>query len=120
MGNTARITGTWRQSGALPPQIEQNRGADAMAVQFAPDSWVRVFRPWTVIVLSDDEFLDWPIVGKRNFVGVENESTLRMNDPLFWESLWITVKFAALFVPLNIVLAVLLRVSFERAVACAS
>ncbi|MCX8509523.1 MAG: sugar ABC transporter permease [Rhodobacteraceae bacterium] len=48
---------------------------------------------------------DWPVVGARTFVGLNNYITMLRYDPQFWTSLWITVKFAALFVPLNIVLS---------------
>jgi len=53
-------------------------------------------------------FFDWPIVGEREFIGVDNYKTMLTLDPQFWESLWITTKFALLFVPLNIVLAFLM------------
>lgn len=48
---------------------------------------------------------DWPVVGARTFVGLNNYTTMLRYDPQFWASLWITVKFAALFVPLNIILS---------------
>ncbi len=48
---------------------------------------------------------DWPVVGERTFIGFGNYDTMLRYDPQFWESLWITVKFAALFVPLNVVLS---------------
>lgn len=53
-------------------------------------------------------FFDWPIVGEREFIGIDNYRTMLTLDPQFWESLWITTKFALLFVPLNIVLAFLM------------
>ncbi|MBS0565232.1 MAG: sugar ABC transporter permease, partial [Proteobacteria bacterium] len=53
---------------------------------------------------------DWPVVGQRTFVGLDNYRVMFLHDPQFWTSLGITVKFAALFVPLNIVLSFLLAV----------
>ena len=53
-------------------------------------------------------FFDWPIVGEREYIGIDNYRTMLTLDPQFWESLWITTKFALLFVPLNIVLAFLM------------
>lgn len=44
-------------------------------------------------------FHDWPVVGERTFVGLDNYRTMLFDDPQFWESLWITVKFAAIYVP---------------------
>lgn len=55
-------------------------------------------------------FHDWPVVGERSFVGLENYRTMLVDDPVFWESLWVTVRFALLFVPFNIVLSLLLAV----------
>ena len=53
---------------------------------------------------------DWPVVGKRTFIGFDNYTMMFRDDPQFRDSLWITVKFACLFVPLNIVLSFLLAV----------
>ncbi|MFC9710924.1 carbohydrate ABC transporter permease [Paenibacillus sp. NPDC056933] len=50
-------------------------------------------------------FFDWPIVGKVTFIGLDNYVEMFSNDPLFWKSLFVTLKFAALFVPLNIIVA---------------
>ena len=38
-------------------------------------------------------FYDWPVVGKPTFIGLDNYKTMFMDDPLFWQSLWVTVKF---------------------------
>lgn len=53
---------------------------------------------------------DWPVVGARTFIGLGNYTTMFRDDPQFRDSLWITVKFACLFVPMNIVLSFLLAV----------
>lgn len=50
-------------------------------------------------------FFDWPIVGERVYIGVENFVTMFRYDPLFWHALSVTVKFMLLFVPLNLVVA---------------
>ncbi|CAM4000046.1 sugar ABC transporter permease [Paenibacillus alkaliterrae] len=50
-------------------------------------------------------FFDWPIVGKVRFIGLGNYVDMFTDDPLFWKSLGVTLKFAALFVPLNIIVA---------------
>src|SRR5690606_36396003 len=55
-------------------------------------------------------FFDWPVVGQREFVGIDNYRVMLTKDPQFWKSLGITVKFAAIFVPLNIALSFLLAV----------
>ncbi|MCU6708404.1 sugar ABC transporter permease [Paenibacillus sp. J5C_2022] len=53
-------------------------------------------------------FFDWPIVGEVTFVGFRNYIEMFTQDSMFWSSLWVTVKFAALFVPLNIIIALAL------------
>lgn len=53
---------------------------------------------------------DWPVVGERRFVGLDNYRVMLTQDPKFWQSLGVTVKFAAIFVPLNILLSFLLAV----------
>ena len=50
-------------------------------------------------------FFDWPIVGKPEFIGLGNYIEMFTQDPLFWKSLGVTLKFAAIFVPLNLIVA---------------
>lgn len=59
-------------------------------------------------------FFDWPVVGEATFVGLDNYKTMFTEDPLFWKSLWVTVKFAALFVPLNIITALVLAILLNQ------
>lgn len=61
-------------------------------------------------------FFDWPVVGEVSFVGVDNYVTMFTDDPLFWTSLWITVKFALLFVPLNMLIALMLALLLNQKV----
>ncbi|WP_408011789.1 carbohydrate ABC transporter permease [Pseudalkalibacillus sp. A8] len=61
-------------------------------------------------------FFDWPIVGDVKFVGLDNYIMMFTNDPLFWKSLWVTVRFAALFVPLNMIIALLLAMLLNQKV----
>ncbi|MEH7352325.1 sugar ABC transporter permease [Neobacillus drentensis] len=61
-------------------------------------------------------FFDWPIVGEKKFIGFSNYTTMFTNDPMFWHSLWVTVKFALFFVPLNIILALLLAILLNQKV----
>ncbi|HVC82415.1 MAG TPA: sugar ABC transporter permease [Chloroflexota bacterium] len=59
-------------------------------------------------------FFDWPIIGAHHFIGFDNYSTMFTNDPLFWQALGVTFKFAAIFVPLNLVSALLLAMLLSR------
>lgn len=60
-------------------------------------------------------FHDWPVVGERTFVGFDNYRTMLFDDPQFWDSLWITVKFAAIYVPFNIVMSFLIALMLHHA-----
>ena len=59
-------------------------------------------------------FYDWPVVGKRQFIGTENYQIMLTDDPMFWHSLWITVKFGLFFVPFNMILSLLLAVLLNQ------
>lgn len=61
-------------------------------------------------------FYDWPIVGQHHFVGFKNYVTMFTNDPLFWTSLGVTLKFTCIFVPLNLVSALILALLLNQKV----
>jgi multiple sugar transport system permease protein len=94
------------------PSRRRSRGAGITPWLFI-SPWILGFLFFTLgpLVFSFVMSLyDWPVVGEREFIGIENYTTMVRYDPQFWKSLWITVKFAGLFVPLNIILAFLLAV----------
>src|SRR5699024_6675975 len=53
-------------------------------------------------------FDEWPVIGERVFVGFGNYIRMFTSDPRFYESLKISFKFAAFFVPFNLIVALLL------------
>ena len=53
-------------------------------------------------------FTRWDIVSPPTLVGAANYRALLTSDPLFWKSLWITLKYAATAVPLGVVAGVML------------
>lgn len=59
-------------------------------------------------------FFDWPIVGQVKFIGLHNYAEMFTDDPLFWKSLGVTLKFAVLFVPLNIAVALGLAILLNQ------
>ncbi|TGV30551.1 sugar ABC transporter permease, partial [Mesorhizobium sp. M00.F.Ca.ET.186.01.1.1] len=61
-------------------------------------------------------FFDWPVVGEVTFVGLDNYVNMFTDDPLFWQSLWVTIKFALLFVPLNLIIALFLAIMLNQKV----
>lgn len=58
-------------------------------------------------------FFDWPVIGERTFIGFNNYINL-FKDEQFYKSLGITLKFTALFVPLNITLALILALLISK------
>ncbi|NYV27851.1 sugar ABC transporter permease [Streptobacillus felis] len=57
---------------------------------------------------------DWPVIGERVFVGFKNYIDLFTKDPQFYKSLYITFKFTAFFVPLNIILSLILALLISK------
>jgi multiple sugar transport system permease protein len=53
-------------------------------------------------------FTRYNIVSPAKLVGFANYKMLLTQDPLFWQSAWVTVKFAMISVPLGIVAGVML------------
>lgn len=61
-------------------------------------------------------FYDWPLIGKPKFIGIENYTYMLTGDLDFWDSLMITLKFSALYVPLTLSLALLLALLLNQKV----
>lgn len=53
-------------------------------------------------------FFDWPITSSPTFRGLGNYIEMFTADKQFWKSLVITLKYAAIFVPLNMIVALFL------------
>jgi multiple sugar transport system permease protein len=81
--------------------------------------WIAGFLLFTVgplvfsVVMS---FHSWPVTGDAAFIGVKNYVQMFTQDKQFWASLGITFEFALLFVPLNLVLALVLAVLLTQKV----
>lgn len=79
--------------------------------------WIVGFIIFTLIPLAFSlviSFFDWPIVGTPKFIGLNNYITMFTDDPLFWKSFFITLKFAALFVPLNILISLFFAILLNQ------
>lgn len=61
-------------------------------------------------------FFDWPVTREPIFVGLQNYINMFTNDSQFYKSLLITFKFGAIFVPLNLILALLLALLITQPV----
>lgn len=57
---------------------------------------------------------NWPVTKAPEFVGLENYTTMFTADPQFYKSLTITLKFAAVFVPLNLIIALALALLISQ------
>lgn len=96
-----------------PGKRRRQRGGDGLTPWLFISPWLIGFLVFTLGPMAFSlymSFFDWPVVGAREFVGFGNYQTMLTQDPQFWESLWITTKFALIFVPLNIAIAFLLAV----------
>ncbi len=57
---------------------------------------------------------DWPIIGTPSFVGIKNFIDMFTKDNQFWKSVGITIKFMVMFVPLNIIIALVLAMLISK------
>ncbi|GLQ17127.1 sugar ABC transporter permease [Maritalea porphyrae] len=99
--------------------VQRNRFFEKLTPYLFISPWILGFLFFTLgplifsLVMS---FYDWPVVGERTFVGVDNYRVMLTEDPLFWDSLWVTIKFGLFFVPFNIILGLLLAVLLNQKV----
>lgn len=61
-------------------------------------------------------FFDWPLISSPTFIGIENYIEMFTKDKQFWKSLGITLKYALIFVPLNLTLALFLAMLISQPV----
>ena len=95
-----------QQQTAAPKRLGPKRWGGAVPYLFIFHGYSdSSFYAWSAAVFPRHFVFDWPIVGQVTFVGIDNYVEMFSNDPLFWKSLLVTLKFAALFVPLNIIVA---------------
>jgi multiple sugar transport system permease protein len=64
------------------------------------------FTLWPFLQSIYLSFTRYNIVSPAKWVGGANYRMLLTQDPLFWHSAWVTVRFAIIFVPLGIVVGV--------------
>lgn len=67
-----------------------------------------VFTAGPLILSLVMSFFDWPITSSPTFRGLGNYIEMFTADKQFWKSLVITLKYAAIFVPLNMIIALFL------------
>jgi multiple sugar transport system permease protein len=59
---------------------------------------------------------DWPVTSEPTFVGFGNYIKMFTDDPQFYKSVTITFKFALVFVPLNLIIALVLALLITQSV----
>ncbi|MCH1625381.1 carbohydrate ABC transporter permease [Fredinandcohnia quinoae] len=59
---------------------------------------------------------DWPVTSSPKFIGIDNYKKMFTADPQFYKSLVITFKFALIFVPLNLIVALILALLITQPV----
>lgn len=77
---------------------------------------VLMFTAGPLIMSLVMSFFDWPVIGEAKFIGLGNYIELFKGDRQFYESLAITFKFSAIFVPLTIILSLVLALIITKPV----
>ena len=81
--------------------------------------WIIGFLVFTIgpLILSlIMSFFDWPLTTAPTFRGLGNYIDMFTKDKQFWKSLVISLKYAAIFVPLNMVIALFLAMLITQPV----
>ena len=79
--------------------------------------WIAGFLIFTVgpmVASLYYSFTDYDIVSAPVWKGLANYQKLLFNDPLFWHSLKVTIKFAAMALPLNLFIGFLIAVLLNQ------
>ena len=71
------------------------------------------FTAWPFLRSVYLSFTRYDVVRPPRWVGISNYRTLLTDDETFWKSAWVTVKFAAISVPLAIVVGVALALLLD-------
>lgn len=72
--------------------------------------WIIGFLVFTLFPLLFSLYMsvfDWNISGTRTFIGLENYITM-FGDSNFYHALWVTIRYAAMLVPINVGIALIL------------
>lgn len=72
-----------------------------------------IFTLLPMIAAAYISLTDWTIVGDAQFVGADNYMNL-FNSEDFWKSMWVTVRYAVLAVPLIIITSLTIAVMLDR------
>ncbi|NLD26697.1 MAG: sugar ABC transporter permease, partial [Acholeplasmataceae bacterium] len=78
--------------------------------------WVLGFAIFTIVPMLSAVYIsmtDWSIVGNAGFIGLNNYKELFRSDA-FYHSLWVTIRYAILAVPLTIITSLTISVLLSK------
>lgn len=75
-----------------------------------------VFTAGPVVASLGLSFYKWSLIRPPRFIGVENYVTMFTDDPLFWQSLRVTLIYVVVAVPLQITFALFLAILLNQKV----
>ncbi|MCL5036268.1 MAG: sugar ABC transporter permease [Chloroflexi bacterium] len=73
-----------------------------------------VFTAGPIVASAVISFTDWDLIQKPNWIGFANYTKLFFHDPLFWQSLKVTIYFTVLSLPLTLVLSLLIALLMNQ------
>lgn len=114
MGNVDVVAA--RRAGARPAWMQRWLNAEtALAWLFILPSLIGLIVFYAVPAVRGlwISFTDWDLLGEARFIGVENYQEL-LTDDQFWSSMWVTLYYVLLNIPLQTALAVMLAVLMDR------
>ncbi|WP_406258701.1 sugar ABC transporter permease [Streptomyces chartreusis] len=91
----------------MKPKLSRRRRREALSFYLFVSPWVigfLVFLLGPMIASIYYSLTDWDSFTPPKWVGLQNYVTLLTDDPAFWKALWNTFYYAAISVPLGLVL----------------
>ncbi len=76
-----------------------------------------VFHVFPIFYSLAVSFYEWDLIGQPEWVGAGNYSRL-LDDPLFYKSLWNTIYYAAVSVPLSIIFSLIIAMLLNNPISC--
>ncbi len=96
----------------------QKRRQLTLGLLFA-SPWIAGFLAFTLIPMVSSlyfSFTDYHIIGAPQWIGFNNYLEMFTQDPLFWASLWNSLIYSVVSVPLDVVLALIVAVLLNMGV----
>ncbi len=103
-------------SSCSPRKLKVKR-KDRLAPYLFISPWILGFIAFTagpLFLSAVMTMFDWPIIGTPSFVGIKNFIDMFTKDNQFWKSVGVTIKFMVMFVPLNIIIALVLAMLISK------